>query len=107
MVGRPDNTYVEIWIRLEGDRYVVDPNSQTIPSNTEVRWISEDVDVVLWFPRHEVFGLAEQHISAGSNVTLRVPVACPGDVIAYSVYVVPKAGFAIGADGKEPNIIID
>ena len=100
------DTYVEIVIRPEGDHYVVDPNSVTIPSGKEVRWNAVGVDVILWFPRHEVFGLAEQPISANSSVTLRVPTATSGETVAYAVYDVPHNTFLMGDDGKEPNIII-
>ena len=97
---------VEITIRREGVKYIVDPNGVTIPPSTAVRWTAEGSDVVLWFPRQEIFGLSEQPIAAGESVTLSFEGGNSGETVAYSVYIMTEIGFAGGGDGNEPNIII-
>ena len=100
------NSPVEITIRREGVNYIVDPNGVTIPPNTAVLWTAESSDVVLWFPRQEIFSVSEQSIAAGESVTLSFKGGSTGETVSYAIYVPVNEKFANGGDGNEPNIII-
>ena len=97
---------VQIMIRQEGDRWVVEPNGSTVNPGQEVKWISEGSDLLFWFPQEDVFGQAMEARSEGEELILSPSPSSAGRRVAYAVYVVAKEGFALGLEGNEPHILI-
>jgi len=104
MVNRPHD--LTIYIRQEGDQWVVDPNGGTVQPGYDVQWICEGSDVIFWFPQEDAFGQAMATRSSGQDLVVVANSAAAGRRVPYAVYVVAKEGFATGLDGNEPHILI-